>query len=140
MVPIRARERRRGIINAERPELSTVLLVEDELLVRELALEDLTEAGFEVTSCSDGDEALAYLRDGHRFDLLFTDIRMPGSTDGWGLAEEAKRIIPGLRVVYATGLGEAGDSLTDGERYVRKPYNLADLRNVLTELGFEIEA
>jgi CheY-like chemotaxis protein len=110
--------------------------VEDELLVRELASEDLAEVGFDVTACSDGDEALAHLRDGRQFDLLFTDIRMPGSTDGWGLAEEAKRIIPGLKVVYATGLGEAADGLTDGERYVRKPYNLADLRRVLDELGF----
>lgn len=116
--------------------MSKVLLVEDELLVRELASEDLAEAGFEVTACGDADEALAHLREGDLFNLLFTDIRMPGSTDGWGLAEEAKRIIPGLKVIYATGLGEAADGLTEGERYVRKPYHLDDLRQALGELGF----
>lgn len=116
--------------------MSRVLLVEDELLVRELAFEDLTEAGFDVTQASEGDEALAILREGRTFDLLFTDIRMPGATDGWRLAREARAIIPGLRVIYATGLGEAEDQLAEGERYVRKPYNLRDLRKALSELGF----
>ena len=118
-------------------ERGTVLLVEDELLVRELASEDLSDAGFEVTQASDGDEALTHLRGGRQFDLLFTDIRMPGETDGWELAREARRLIPGLRVIYATGLGEAGDELASEERYVRKPYSLSDLRKVLGELGFE---
>jgi len=116
--------------------MSAVLLVEDELLVRELASEDLGDAGFEVTTANDGDEALGYLREGRRFDLLFTDIRMPGSTDGWGLAREAKQLIPGLRVIYATGLGDAGEGLGEGECYVRKPYNLKDLRQALETLGF----
>lgn len=117
-------------------EMGTVLLVEDELLVRELASEDLAEAGFEVTAANDGDEALGHLREGRQFDLLFTDIRMPGSTDGWGLAEQAKALIPGIKVIYATGLGEAADDLSSNERYVRKPYNLTDLLKVLGDLGF----
>ena len=113
------------------------LLVEDEVLVREVASEDLAEAGFEVTAASDGDEALAILSEDTEFQLLFTDIRMPGSADGWELAREAKKLIPGLRVIYATGLGDAGDGLGDGEWYVRKPYNLKDLRKALGKLGFE---
>jgi len=116
--------------------MSTVLLVEDEPLVRELASEDLTEAGFVVTSACDGDEALAHLREGCRFDLLFTDIRMPGATDGWQLAEHAKAMLPGIKVIYATGLGDAAEDLAHDERYVRKPYNLKDLRQVLGDLGF----
>ena len=116
--------------------MGRVLLVEDELLVREVAAEDLREAGFEVTPASDGDEALAILRMGTEYDLLFTDIRMPGSTDGWDLARKAKQAIPGLKVIYATGFGDAGDGLADGECYVRKPYNLKDLRQALTKLGF----
>jgi CheY-like chemotaxis protein len=117
--------------------MGRVLLVEDELLVREVAAEDLGEAGFDVTPVSDGDEALAILRDGSEFDLLFTDIRMPGSADGWELARQAKQLIPGLKVIYATGLGDAGDGLDEGECYVRKPYNLKDLRQALHSLGFE---
>jgi CheY-like chemotaxis protein len=119
-------------------DLGRVLLVEDEVLVRELASEDLAEAGFDVTQASDGDEALARLRDGLSFDLLFTDIRMPGETDGWALARQARELIPDLRVIYATGLGDASDGLIAGERYVRKPYNLNDLRKALGDLGFTV--
>ena len=117
--------------------MGRVLLVEDELLVREVAAEDLGEAGFDVTPASASSPSLAILRRGTAFDLLFTDIRMPGSTDGWELAREAKQLIPGLRVIYATGFGDAGDGLGDGECYVRKPYNLKDLRQALDKLGFE---
>src|SRR5688500_14037137 len=116
--------------------MGRVLLVEDELLVREVAAQDLGDVGFDVTPASDGDEALAILRVGTNFDLLFTDIRLTGATDGWDLAREARQLIPGLRVIYATGLGEAGDGLREGECYVRKPYNLKDLRQALTALGF----
>jgi len=117
--------------------MNTVLLVEDELLVRELASEDLADAGFEVTTASDGEEAINFLEEGRTFDLLFTDIRMPGVIDGWQLAEKAKVAIPGLRVIYATGLNEAADRLDPNERYVRKPYSLNDLRRALAGLGFE---
>jgi len=113
-----------------------VLLVEDELLVRELACEDLGDAGFEVTAASDGDEALALLREGRHFDLLFTDIRMPGETDGWQLAQEAKELLPAIKVIYATGLGDGPDDLPADQRYVTKPYHLTDLHKVLGELGF----
>jgi CheY-like chemotaxis protein len=116
--------------------MNSVLLVEDELLVRELASEDLGDAGFQVTAAGNGDDAVAVLREGRRFDLLFTDIRMPGATDGWQLAREARALLPDIRVIYATGLGDAAHGLAEGERYVRKPYSLSDLRKVLAELGF----
>jgi len=112
------------------------LLVEDELLVRELAFEDLRDAGFEVTAAGDGEEALAHLRDGRSFDLLFTDIRMPGAVDGWQVADEAKRLLPDIRVIYATGLGDAASGLGHNERYVCKPYSLGDLHKALSGLGF----
>jgi CheY-like chemotaxis protein len=119
--------------------MSSVLLVEDELLVRELASEDLADAGFEVTAASHGDEALGYLREGRQFDLLFTDIRMPGETDGWKLAREARELLPDIRVIYATGLCDAASGLTEGERYVRKPYGINDLHSALAQLGFAAE-
>jgi CheY-like chemotaxis protein len=124
------------VFDAGWTDMSAVLLVEDELLVRELASEDLSDAGFEVTAASDGDEALGYLREGRRFDLLFTDIRMPGATDGWQLARKAREILPEIREIYATGLGDAADDLAEGEHYVRKPYSLGDLHKALAQLGF----
>jgi CheY-like chemotaxis protein len=102
--------------------MARILLVEDEMLVRELAYEDLTDAGHEVTAAGTGDEALSLLREGRSFDVLFTDIRMPGAIDGWELAAEAKQISPGIKVVYATGLNDDTDRKYEGERMLTKPY------------------
>jgi CheY-like chemotaxis protein len=116
--------------------MARILLVEDEMLVRELALEDLTEAGFDVSSVSDGDQAMAILQADPRFDLLFTDIKMPSSIDGHELAEEAKRLIPGIKVVYASGLADVGVAGED-ERYLPKPYRRETLLALLAELGLK---
>jgi CheY-like chemotaxis protein len=117
--------------------MARILLVEDEMLVRELALEDLTDAGFDVSPASDGDEALSILEDGHAFDLLFTDISMPSSIDGRELAVRAKRLIPGIKVVYASGLADVGIAGRN-ERYLPKPYRRETLLALLDELGINV--
>jgi CheY-like chemotaxis protein len=111
--------------------MAKVLLVEDEMLVRELAYEDLSDAGHDVTTAGSGDEALALLQGGRAFDVLFTDIRMPGAIDGWELAAEARRIIPGLRVVYATGLNDDTGRMQPNERMLTKPYRKNELLGAL---------
>lgn len=114
--------------------MARILLVEDEMLVRELALEDLTEAGHDVVSASDGDEALAIVESDRGFDLLFTDIKMPSSIDGRELAAQAKQLIPQLKVIYATGLADAG--ITDAEqRCLQKPYRREALLELVAALG-----
>ena len=107
--------------------MAKILLVEDEMLVRELAYEDLSDAGHEVIATGSGDEALTILRGNPGFDVLFTDIRMPGEIDGWRLAKEARQIIPGLRIVYATGLNDDTARMGPGERMLSKPYRKDDL-------------
>lgn len=133
-----------GVAGALRPDtpletraMSTALLVEDELLIRELACEYLRDFGFEVTIARDATEAMGILRDGNRFDLLFTDIRMPGGMDGRDLAVEAKRMLDGLRVIYATGYAEGGAALERGEKLIGKPYTMNALREALKTLGFD---
>src|SRR5215210_5518128 len=79
-----------------------VLVVEDDELVREVAVEGLTEAGFEVVEAASAEEALARCEE-HVADVLFTDIRLPGSLDGWDVAEQCRETNPGLPVIYATG-------------------------------------
>jgi CheY-like chemotaxis protein len=111
--------------------MAKVLLVEDEMLVRELAFEDLTDAGHGVTAAGSGDEALAILRRGETFDVLFTDIRMPGEIDGWQLAEEARQLIPSLRIVYATGLNDDAGWKRPEDRMLAKPYRKDDLLSAL---------
>ena len=117
--------------------MARILLAEDEVLGRELALEDLPAAGHEGGAARNGDAALAILQDDRAFDLLFTDIRMPGMVDGWELAEEAKRLVPGLKVIYSTGLDESASSLAPSERLIQKPYRLEALLNLLAELELQ---
>jgi CheY-like chemotaxis protein len=116
--------------------MSHALLVEDELLIRELAYEYLRDLGFEVTIARDAKEALGILHEGKRFDLLFTDIRMPGGIDGRELAQEAKKMLDGLRVIYATGYADGGAPLEGSERLISKPYTMNALREALDVLGF----
>jgi CheY-like chemotaxis protein len=114
--------------------MARILLVEDEMLVRELAFEDLSDAGYDVVAANDGDEALAILRHDVTFDLLFTDIKMPSAIDGRELAVEAKRVMPGLKVIYASGLADIGQAGA-GERYLPKPYRRETLLKLLEDLG-----
>jgi CheY-like chemotaxis protein len=115
--------------------MARILLVEDEMLVRELAREDLSDAGFDVVDTQDGDRARAILEDDRDFDLLFTDIRMPSQLDGWQLAAEAKRLIPELKVLYASGLDDNGGRVGDGERLIAKPYRTDALLACIAEIG-----
>ncbi|MGX7952330.1 response regulator [Tsuneonella sp. HG249] len=115
----------------------TALLAEDEMLVRHVAEEDLTEMGCAVTSAATGEEALARLQAGESFDLLVTDIRMPGQVDGWELARRAREILPGIHVIYVSGYpGETHDPV-EHSRFVKKPYRLEQMREAITSLVAE---
>jgi CheY-like chemotaxis protein len=82
----------------------TVLLVEDDTLVRDAVIELLRQHGFATLVAQDGYEAIRLLME-HPVDLLFTDIVMPGIS-GFELARQAKVIRPELRVLYMTGHAE----------------------------------
>ena len=111
--------------------MMTALLVEDEMLVRHVAEEDLAELGCSVKSAASGDEGFELLRSGERFDLLVTDIRMPGAIDGWELARRARGILPGIRIIYVSGYaGEAHDPLP-GSVFLKKPYRMEQLRDAV---------
>jgi CheY-like chemotaxis protein len=114
--------------------MTRILLAEDEVLVRELAFEDLSEAGYQVVAARDGEEGMAILQQDRGFDLLFTDIRMPGAVDGWDLAAEARRLIPGIPVLFASGLSDSQGDIGPADRFVVKPYKLADVLATLREL------
>ena len=86
-----------GAIGTER-----ILVVEDDDQLRAHTTEILTELGYEVLSARNAAAALALL-DRHDVDLLFTDVVMPGGTNGRQLAEQAVRRKPGLKVLFTTG-------------------------------------
>ncbi|MES2302211.1 MAG: response regulator [Pseudomonadota bacterium] len=115
--------------------MARVLIVEDEALVRELAVDEFTDAGFAVAEAASGDEALAILNRGETFDVLFTDVRMPGAVDGWELGRRACEIIPGIRVIYATGYAEMTRPLSDAEQFLSKPYRCAQVVRLIGDWG-----
>jgi len=81
----------------------TILLVEDDAEVQNFAAEVLREAGYQVRTASNGMDALRALESGATFDMLFTDVVLPGGMNGRQLADEARRRRPDLKVLYATG-------------------------------------
>jgi CheY-like chemotaxis protein len=100
-----------------------VLVVEDEELLREAVVEAFQEAGFQVIEAATGEEALERCQE-RVADALFTDIRLPGSVDGWDIAEHCRKVDPKLPVVYATGYSHATHRLVPGSRFFQKPYRL----------------
>ena len=80
----------------------SILVVDDEAVIRDLMTEILTDEGFEVVSAPDGPHALNNLRDRRDFQLLFTDIMMP-EMDGIQLIREARRIAPSMIPIVMTG-------------------------------------
>ena len=102
-----------------------VLLVEDEFLISEMVAEVLAEHGFEVQVAANAKDALQHLTCGAPCDVLFTDINLPGGVDGAALARLARKLRPGLPVVYASGLIGAIEQLdaVPGATFVPKPYD-----------------
>src|SRR5215217_4797945 len=98
----------------------SALLIEDDDVAREI-LEGVLEAyGLSVTAVDTGDEAIALLEQGFRYDLLVTDIRLPGRYDGWSVAEGARRHHPRISVIYVTASHQQNQPVT-GSVFLRKP-------------------
>jgi CheY-like chemotaxis protein len=122
-----------------------ILLVEDDDLVREHALRLLQGMGYEVTAATNGPEALDLLRKGVPCDLLFTDVIMPGGMTGPKLAEAARTLRSGLRVLYTSGYTENAivhhGRVDPGVNLLHKPYRrpelAAKIRAALSEEQFK---
>ena len=112
-----------------------VLIVEDEPLVRCIAEEEFDEAGFEVQSAPDGVAALTKLGDTAPFDLLFTDIRMPGGVDGWAVAHAARAANPQIAVIYATGYSDGQEAIVAGAAFFQKPYRFHAVFEAARRIG-----
>jgi CheY-like chemotaxis protein len=110
-----------------------VLVVEDEFLVRTVAVEALTVAGFEVFEAGDGHEAVVHCAE-NVIDLLFTDIQLPGEIDGWEIAKRCRQSQPALPVVYATALALDQSRAVPGSLLFRKPYTPDQLIGIVQTL------
>jgi PAS domain S-box-containing protein len=109
----------------------TILMVEDDNLVRRFVHHQLSGLGYRVLVASSGPEALPIIRSEAAIDLLFTDVVMPGGMTGRQLADAARAIRPGLRVLFTTGFTENAivhqGRLDADARLLSKPYRRVDL-------------
>ena len=107
-----------------------VLLVEDDPEVRNVFKEALRMKGYEVVECSSAEEAWELLERGERFDLVVTDVLMPGM-DGIELLKRIKTRFPGMGVVVITGHGsveQAVEAMKAGASdYIQKPFKKDEL-------------
>lgn len=117
------------IVLKEKGLTYSVLVVEDEEDIRDLVSVSLRERGFSVLSVPNAEVALQILKEQVKFDLLFTDIVMPGAMNGFELADRAKQLQPELKVLYATGFTHVpgGGSNRLHGKLIRKPYRPEEL-------------
>jgi CheY-like chemotaxis protein len=109
----------------------TVLVVEDDRLVRDYVLTQLRALGYVTLNAANGTEALALVENGNDFDLLFTDVIMPGAMNGRQLADELKKKKPGLKVLFTSGYTENAvihhGRLDPGVLLLAKPYRKSEM-------------
>jgi DNA-binding NtrC family response regulator len=114
---------------------TTILVVEDEMLIRMISAEMLEDAGFKVIEAESADEALQILERAENVQVLFTDIRMPGSMDGLELAMLVHRRWPNIKLLLTSGHRSlAPNEVPDDGRFVPKPYSLTAVVNEIREM------
>jgi CheY-like chemotaxis protein len=123
-----------SLVPAPSPRRSTILVVEDEVLVRLLVAEELRDTGFVVIEAANTDEALTVLRSSTDIDVMVTDIRMPGSRDGLALAEEARTTWPALKIIVASASFPRRPPPEIVDAMFTKPYDILRLIRRIKEL------
>ena len=110
----------------------TILVVEDEPVLRTLLAERLRDAGYAVVEAADADEALEVLA--HSFDikLVLSDIQMPGSMDGLGLAHVIRSAYPAVKIVLTSGFAAPRGAEHDG--FFPKPCDETELISRIRKL------
>lgn len=108
--------------------LSTILVVEDDAIVRMLIVDVLEELDYKVLEADGSEQALGILVDTTRhIDLMMTDVGLPGM-DGRELALEARKMRPELPILFASGYAESID-VPDGMHVIGKPFSIDELRD-----------
>ncbi len=108
---------------------SRILVVDDEDALRTVLSSELTSAGYEVATASDGDEAITEVQN-MKLDLVLLDIKMP-RVDGFEVLKFIKKNYPAVRVIMLTGFADLKNAIESkkhgAEDFVSKPYDLVDL-------------
>lgn len=115
----------------------TVLVVEDEPVVRDLVVEVLRDLGYRILEAETGPSGLGIVQTPVRIDLLVTDVGLPGF-DGRQLADRARFVRPDLKVLFMTGYAEnamfGGSRLDRGMQMITKPFPVETLAARIQEM------
>ncbi|HSI41045.1 MAG TPA: PAS domain-containing protein [Xanthobacteraceae bacterium] len=116
----------------------TVLVIDDEPMVRMLAIEVLEDLGYEVIDAVDGPSGLKRLQSDVRIDLLVTDVGLPGGMNGRQLADAARQTRPDLKVLFITGYAEnaiiGNGQVAPGMQVITKPFTMEDFGNRVRQM------
>ncbi|MGD9507041.1 MAG: response regulator [Geminicoccaceae bacterium] len=119
----------------ESPKPRTVLVVEDEVLIRWMVCEELRLAGMRAIEAKNAHEAISILETAAEIDLVFTDVRMPGGMDGLRLSALIRERWPSLRIIIGSAEFLQPATLAVADAFVQKPYNverlIVEVRSVL---------
>jgi DNA-binding response OmpR family regulator len=114
------------LCQSPQPQIRTVLVIEDEILVRVEVADVLREAGMCVIEARDADEAIEHLRVGRSVDFVFADIELPGTMNGLEFCAAIERRFPQLKFLVTSGRISAQEAMFVGS-FIPKPYNPADV-------------
>jgi CheY-like chemotaxis protein len=118
--------------------LQTVLVVEDEILIRLVIADYLRACGYRVHEAASAEEAVVILQSPEvSVDVVFSDVEMPGSMDGFGLARWVRANKPGMQVILTSGAERSADiaaTLCEAGPLLKKPYPSQDVVDRIRQL------
>jgi DNA-binding response OmpR family regulator len=115
----------------------TILLIEDEFLIRELLATEFAEVGFAIVAAGDGDGAVAELeKNANRFTAVITDIKLGKGPNGWDVARRARELVPDMPVVYITGdsIHEWSSRGVPDSAVIAKPFKVMQVSSTVSTL------
>jgi CheY-like chemotaxis protein len=113
-----------------------ILVVDDEAMLRMIAVETLEDAGFSVLQAGDGEDALALLKDNPGIEMLVSDIKMP-RMNGYALAQAGLALRPDLKILLMTGYAQEPPAALQGLAQIRtlhKPFDLGRLCSMVNQM------
>ena len=113
------------------PTAPIIIVVEDEVLVRECAVAQLEGAGFNVIAAGDAETALHEFEQRPDVTTLFTDINMPGPFDGLSLAHMVSRLRPLVQLIITSGRSPDASAMPAGVHFLPKPYDCNTLSSLI---------
>lgn len=109
-------------------KIPTVLLVEDEPIIRMALADHIANQGYAVIEAGSGDRAMDLIQNGRPIDIIVTDVQMPGQHDGIALALWTRRNFPHIKLIIVSGATSGSiDLLGEEGRIMPKPYNYDEI-------------